>query len=120
MTVREADVDGVDLVLRPSPTIEGQIVAQGGTFADLKLKTIYFQSSTSPFGFGFASVEPDQDGKFALSLRPGKHKIGFDPVLADAEKVTVDGQPVTDMSIQMEPGSSPKKLVMELKPKAKP
>jgi hypothetical protein len=120
VTVREADVDGIDIVLHPKPTIEGQIIVQGGGLLDLKIKTVYFRSSTSTFGLGFASAQPDQNGKFVLSLRPGQHTISFDSVLADAEKVTLDGQPVANLRIQMEPGSAPKKLVIELKPKAKP
>jgi hypothetical protein len=120
VNVRESDVDGIDIMLRPSPRLEGQIRVEAGTALKAKIESILFHSQTPGIGVGMESAKPDENGTFVLSLNPGEYTISFDSKGADVQKVTLDERPVTNWKIQMEPAAAPKKLVIFLKPKAQP
>jgi hypothetical protein len=116
--VRDADVDGIDIILRPSPKLEGQIRAVDGSLPDLKIGSILFQSQTPGIGLGLESAKLDENGNFALPLNPGEYTVSFDSRFSDVQRVTLDEKPVTNWKIQMDPGAESKKLVILVKRKA--
>ncbi len=117
VTVHESDVDGIEIVLRPTPKLEGQVSLTEGNLADSRIKSIFFHCSTPARGFCIESAQLDLEGKFSLSLNPGEYTISFDSSF-DVQKATLDDRPVTNWKIQMS-GAETKKLVIVMKPKAK-
>jgi hypothetical protein len=118
VTVRESDVDGVEIILRPTPKLEGQFSVTEGNFADLKIKSILFLCSTPARGVCIESAPLGPDGKFGLSLNPGEYTISFDTSF-EVQKAMLDDRPVTNWKIQVS-GTETKKLVIAMKPKTKP
>jgi hypothetical protein len=118
VNVRDADLDGIDIMLRPSPKLEGQIRVEAGSLPDVKIGSILFHSQTLGIGVGLENATPDGNGNFALSLNPGEYTISFDSRFSDVQKVTLDEQPVTNWKIKMDPGADSKKLVIVVKRKA--
>ncbi len=119
VVVRDADVDGVDIMLRPSPKLEGQIRTEGDS-PSLKLDSILFSNAERVTPTGMEVGRPDKDGNFSVWLNPGEYTISFDSKLIDVQKVTLDDRPVTNWKIQMGPEGPTRKLVIVTRPKAQP
>jgi hypothetical protein len=118
VSVRDADVNGVDIMLRPNPRLEGQIRVEDGSLPDVKIGSILFHSQTPGIGIGLESAKPDENGTFVLSLNPGEYVISFDSKFSDVQKVTFDDRSVTNWKIKIDPGAGSKKLMIVVKPKA--
>lgn len=112
--VRGADVDGVELVLRPMPKIEGEVRVEGGGTADLKLGSIYFVRSEPVTVMDMQIGHPDKDGRFTVALIPGEYSLSFDASIRKlgAQKATLDDKPITSWKLQMGEASGTKKLVI--------
>lgn len=118
VNVGDADVDGIDILLRPSPKLEGQIRVEAGSLSEVKISSILFLSQALGIGVGLESAKLDESGTFVVSLNPGEYTISFESRFSDVQKVTLDERPVTNWKIRVDPGSEPKKLVIVVKPKA--
>jgi hypothetical protein len=120
VAVRDADVNGVDILLRPSPKLEGLLIVEGGSSPDPKIKSILFFNTAPAMGAGIDSAHPDKNGKFELSLNPGEYTISFDSAPVELVRVTLNELPLTNQRFRMEPGAGVKRLVIVMKSKAKP
>ena len=122
VNVRGEDVSGIDLVLRPSPRIEGQIQVQGGDISSLKSAPLFFFGTDRTLGANLKMAKPDNDGTFRLALRPGEYLFSSSSQFEgfDVQKITVDGKPVTDWKLVIDSSAEPKKLVIVLTPKTRP
>lgn len=118
VNVRDSDVDGIDILLRPSPKLEGQIRVEAGSLSEVKISSILFHSQALGIGVGLESAKLDESGNFAVSLNPGEYTISFESRFSDVQKVTLDERPVTNWKIKIDPGTDTKKLVIIVKPKA--
>lgn len=119
VTVRDIDVDGVNIQLHLKPKLDGQILVKGAALADLNLKYFFISAVPRNMAMGTYGPTPDHDGKFSLGLIPGTYTISVDSTTT-ITAATLNGRPITDLKFQVDEGSEPKKLVIELTPKAKP
>ena len=118
VNVRDSDVDGVDILLRPSPKLQGQIQVVNGSLPELKIGSVFFRGQALGMPGGFEIAKPDEDGKFDVWLTPGDYTISIDSKLIDVRVMTLDGRPFTDWKINVDAEAGLKKLVIVVKPKA--
>jgi hypothetical protein len=120
--VRGEDVGGIDIVMRPSPKIEGLFRVEGGDVSSLKLGTIYFRRTDGVLMMGMTPVHAAADGTFDVVLHPGEYAFTFaySRDNFDVQAVTLDGKRINDWKLQIESAAESKKLIVVLKPKGKP
>ena len=59
--VHGADVDPVDIVLKPMPKVDGELRLEHGGFADAELGSIYFMRTDEISMMGMRIAHPDKD-----------------------------------------------------------
>jgi hypothetical protein len=120
--VRGEDVGAIDIVMRPSPKIEGSFRVEGEEVSSLKLGTIYFRRTDGVLMMGMTPAHAAADGTFDVVLHPGEYAFTFtysrDNFIVQA--VTLDGQRINDWKLQIESSADPKKLTIVMKPKGQP
>jgi hypothetical protein len=120
--VHEADVDGIDILLKAVPRIEGEIQVEGYAAADLKLGPVVFMRSdrTAPGSMGVG--QPDVDRRFTVGLTPGEYRMSLDALAVRRRivRVELDGKPITDWKLRIDESQEPKKLLIVLGPEARP
>jgi len=113
VTVRDRDLDGVELQLRPGATISGHLIIESLTLAlpDVPgiLDSVRVRAPFSEGGaFGDAQTgEPRRDGSFAIrGVMAGAHLLEIDGLAApwSLKSVTYRGQDITDTGIQADSG----------------
>jgi hypothetical protein len=120
VTVKDSDVDGIEILLQPGLKLEGQI--RGLTEQQIensKIGSVYFNRRPgllNPMDFG--SAKADADGTFAVSLEPGEYTISVDPRLGKLQSGTLDSKPIVNWKIKMEPGTAGKRLILVVQPEA--
>lgn len=115
--VRGADVDGIEITLRPSPRIQGHVRVEGDA-SKLRLRYVYFNRMDQIIGMGMNIGKPDKDGNFNLVLHPGEHTLSFDSIdNYTVQSLTFDDKPVTNWRVTVESSAEPKQFVLVLKPK---
>jgi hypothetical protein len=120
--VRGEDVDGVDLVMRPIPKIEGEIRIEDKDPADLKVASVYFIRNPPVTMMTVEIGHPDKDRKFTLALIPGEYIFSIDTSANKlaVRSVTLDDKPITDGKLHIDISPEPRKLVIVLGSKSKP
>ncbi|HWZ31261.1 MAG TPA: carboxypeptidase-like regulatory domain-containing protein [Bryobacteraceae bacterium] len=115
--VRGDDMNGIDIVMRPSPIIWGHVRVDGDG-SNLKLNQIYFRRTDQQTALGIEAGHLDKDGNFNIALPPGEYTVS--PATIDdysVERVSFDNKPVTNWRIRVESSAEPKDFVLVLKPK---
>jgi Carboxypeptidase regulatory-like domain len=112
--VRGADLDNVEIVLRPMPSIDAEIRVEGGRSRDLKFGSVYFTRTSQLTAMNMEIGHPDQEGKFSVALIPGEYSLRFDTSISSMgiRSVVLDDEPVTDWKIQIGESSGAKKLII--------
>jgi len=120
--VGDADVDTVEIVLKPIPTIEGEIQAEGGITTDSKLGLVVFMRTDHSTPASTGVGRPDKDRKFTVGLIPGEYLIGLDAltVSRSVQRIELDGKPVTDRKLRIDESLETKKLLIVLGPQTRP
>ncbi len=121
--VRGEDVSGINLVMHPTPKIEGQIqVAGGGDDANLSKVQIMFLTRDRTQLMPMVLEHPDNAGAFGVALRPGEYTLTVQllPGNLQVAKVMLDDTLVTNWKIRVDSSSAPKKLVIVLSRKDPP
>jgi hypothetical protein len=120
--VRGEDVEGLDIVMRPSPKIEGRFRVEGGDVSSLKLGAIYFRRTDGVLMMGMTPAHAAADGTFEVVLHPGEYAFTFaySRDNFNVQAVTLDDKRIDDWKLQIESSADPKKLTIVLKPKGKP
>jgi hypothetical protein len=113
--VKGADVEGVEIVLRPVQKLAGEIRVAGGAPAGWKADAVRF-SATRRIGITtMPSAHPDAQGKFTIPLIPGEYAIYFDPgPYLEIRSMMLDGRPLTKQRLQIGETAATKALVIEL------
>jgi len=117
VSVRNFDVDGVDILLRPVPILEGELAIEGAVPAGLALGPVYFNASNRVNSISFHMARPDRDRKFSTPLVSGEYTLAFDASITGLgiKEVTLDGKPVTDWTLRISDAPETKKLLIVLK-----
>ena len=110
VTVRDADLDTMTVVLRPGATISGRLVADSG--GDSVSDVLAAARVRAPFSeggsFGDAQTgAPRRDGTFVIrGVMAGAHLLAVDglPAPWSVESVTYRGQDITDTGLQADSG----------------
>lgn len=120
--VRGADLDGIDLVLRPIPRIDGEFRIEGDVVGDPKLSRIFFSAIDRLIPMTSKIGRPGNDRKFTVALIPGEYNITFEESISNfaIRQVTLDNKPVTNWKLRIDDSPETKKLVIVLKPKERP
>jgi hypothetical protein len=114
--VHGADVDAIDILLKPIPKIDGELRVERGGSADLKLGSIYFTRTDLVTAMPMQIGHPDNDRRFTVSLIPGEYNLSFDDSISKlgVQWVTLDDKPITNWKLHIDGSSETKKLVVAL------
>jgi hypothetical protein len=110
VTVRDRDLDGIDLVLRPGATISGRLVgdSSSGSLSDVLPRVRVRAPFDDGSSFGDAQTgEPRRDGTFAIQgVMAGAHLIVVEglPAPWSLKTVRYRGQDITDVGVQADSG----------------
>jgi hypothetical protein len=117
-----ADVEAIEILLKPIPKINGELRVERGRSADLKLGFIYFARSDRITAMPMQVGHPDGDGRFTVALIPGEYSLSFDEWISkfNVQSVTWDDKPITNWKLQIEGSPETKKLVIMLEAKPRP
>jgi Carboxypeptidase regulatory-like domain len=118
--VGNADVNGVEIYLRPSARVEGRIQWEGQAPKPPKLGSIFFMRKPPGIAMGMEIAKPLEDGTFSVLLDPGDYDLSFDTSVFDVKTITLDEAAVVNWKIKVEPGATVKKLYLVVQPVAKP
>jgi hypothetical protein len=77
IAVQGADVNGVEIVMRPSPKIEGRLRLERGDIAGHKLPAIYFLRTDHSDSLPMRIGAPDSSGAFQVVLPPGEYWLAL-------------------------------------------
>ena len=113
VTVRNRDLDGVELQLRPGATISGRLIIDSralplpdapGILASLSVRAPFSEGGA----FGDAQTgQPRRDSSFAIrGVMAGAHLLEFDGLAApwSLKSVSYRGQDITDTGVQADSG----------------
>jgi hypothetical protein len=120
VSVRGADVDNVEIVLRPVPRVDVEVRMEGNAPVDLSRAAVYFvrtaQVTAWPMEIGLLG----EDKKFPVSLIPGDYSISFEQSIVDlgVRSVTLDDEPVTNWRLRMNDSPVTRKMVIVIGSKA--
>jgi hypothetical protein len=114
--VAGADVDSIGIVLRPIPTIAGELQVEGGGSADLSSGSVYFMHADQISMISMPMGHPDKNNKFTIPLIPGEYSLTFDgPIFKmGVKRVILDREPITDWKLHIDESPETKKLVIVL------
>jgi hypothetical protein len=120
--VHGADLDNVDILLRPIPRIDTEIRLPPGVSADLKTGLVYFTRSSQLTAMSMEIGHPDRDGKFSVALIPGEYSLRFDASLTSLgiRSVALGDEPITDWKLRIGESPGTKKLVIIVGSKLRP
>jgi len=116
--VGDAEVEGVEILMKPSPKIEGRIQTEGTLSADQKPRWVFFNAVFRTGEPTMTSATPDADGNFTTFLVPGEYIISFDSSHTQVVSATLDGSPIRAWRVTMTEAAETKKLVIVVKQKA--
>lgn len=114
--VHDADLDAIDILLKPIPKIEAELRVERGGSADLKLGSVYFTRTDGVTAMPMEIGHPSTDRRFTVSLIPGEYTLSFDDSISKlgVQWVTLDDKPITNWKLQIDGSSGTKKLVVSL------
>jgi hypothetical protein len=114
--VHGEDVNGLDIVLRPVPVVEGEIRNGAGISTTLKPASIYFMRKDRITAMPMEIAHLDKDQKFTVALVPGEYMLSFDEAISrlGVQAVTLDGKPITDWKLRIDGPSGSMKLIVVL------
>lgn len=100
------DVGSIDILLRPVPKLEAQIVMEGPSPGPMP-QSVFLTRSNRIALLPMEIGHPDRKGKFALLLISGDYTLSVDTTGSNLamRKATLDGDPVADGKIHI--GESP-------------
>lgn len=121
VTVGDADLDGIELVMRPMPKVDGEIRLEGGGAAALEIGEIFFSGTDRSIGLNVQSAKPDQTGRFTVALAPGEYVINFynQALQASVKSIEYDGKPIDNLKLKIDesPGTKPLVIVVGSRPR---
>jgi hypothetical protein len=111
--VGAVDIDNVDIVLRPVPKIEGEIVMEGAP-SNAKPGSVYFNRTERLTALSMEIGKPASDGRFSVNLVPGVYRLSLDAFISalGIRSVMLDGEPVTNWTIRIDESVMTRKLVI--------
>lgn len=114
--VHGADVDSVEVVLRPLAEIQGEFRWEDGGTKNPTPGTVYFMQTDRITAMPMMMVQSDQDGKFTIRLIPGEYHVAFDEEInkVGVQRVTLDDKPITEWKLQIDGPAETKKLIIVL------
>lgn len=112
VNVGNANVENIELVLRPPLTVTGTVTVQGESPVDVSQVLVTLQpKQMGPFGGGPGSVQVNADGTFSVpNIMPGTYRVtagarGTQP--AYVKSVLISGQELADSELTIHDGAAP-------------
>ena len=120
--IHGANVEAIDIVLRPIPKIDCELRVERGVSVDLKQGSIYFTRTEQVTALSMQIGHPDNNGRFTVALIPGEYSLSFDEWSSKlgVQSVTLDDKPITNWKLQIDGSLEAKKLVIVLESKPRP
>ena len=117
--VAGSDVNGVEIVVRPSPKIRGRVQVEGADLAVQKLMVFFIRGDRTEL-MPMKIAHPDPSGMFDLALNPGDYTltVGELPPTVSVQRATLDGKPILNWRLSVDSSADTKQLVIVLSPRA--